>query len=99
MHVPPCLHGDGEHDRKPEAESIRTIRNNPTMSILIRVFDSPEVPTGDLLRAVVVVVINDHIVADSVQLGVVSRILVARCFTTIRENPFRRGQVPVQPAS
>lgn len=72
-------------------------RNNPMMSILIRVFDRPEMPTGDPLR-VVVAVVDDHIVPDSVQLKVVSRTLAAS-FTTLRENPFRRGQVPVQPAS
>lgn len=76
MHVPPCLHGDGEHDRKPEAESISMTRNNPMMSILIRVFDRPEMPTGDPLREVVAVV-DDHIVPDSVQLKVVSRTLAA----------------------
>lgn len=51
-------------------------RNNPMMSILIRVFDRPEMPTGDPLREVVAVV-DDHIVPDSVQLKVVSRTLAA----------------------
>lgn len=51
-------------------------RNNPMMSILIRVFDRPEMPTGDPLR-VVVAVVDDHIVPDSVQLKVVSRTLAA----------------------